>query len=66
MKKELPTKNRDKMEIPTRLYSGLVRSLSWKIEYHSRILKALDFIDCLDSLDGDQFYHLEKILKGEL
>lgn len=56
---------RERITISERLYSGLVRSLAWKIEYQDRIEKALKFIDNLDSLDSEQFYYLENILKGE-
>ena len=55
----------DKVVIPSRLYSGLVRTLAWKIEYQDRVQRALELIDNLDSLDTEQFYYLEKILKGE-
>ena len=63
--KKILKHSEDKIAIPTKLYSGLVRSLAWKIEYQDRVERALEFIDCLDSLDSDQFYYLEKILKGE-
>ena len=33
--------------------------------YKSRIYKALKYLEGLDSLDGEQLYELEKILKGE-
>ena len=33
--------------------------------YKGRIYKALKYMEGLDSLDGEQFYELEKILKGE-
>lgn len=33
--------------------------------YKGRIYKALKFMESLDSLDSEQFYMLEKILKGE-
>lgn len=52
--------------IPEHLYNGLVRSLSWKIEYQSRVEKALNYLVGLDSLDSEQLYNLENILKGEL
>ena len=65
MRKRLINYTEDKVEIPSRLYSGLVRSLAWKIEYHGRIERAKEFMDNLDSLDTEQFYELEKILKGE-
>ena len=65
MRKRLINYTEDKVEIPSRLYSGLVRSLAWKIEYQGRIEKAKEFMDNLDSLDTEQFYELEKIIKGE-
>lgn len=65
MRKRLINYTEDKVEIPTRLYSGLVRTLAWKIEYQDRVQRALELIDNLDSLDTEQFYYLEKILKGE-
>ena len=65
MRKMLNNIKADKVEIPTRLYSGLVRTLAWKIEYQDRVQRALELIDNLDSLDTEQFYYLEKILKGE-
>lgn len=34
-------------------------------KYKGIIYKALKYIEGLDSLDGEQFYELEKILKGE-
>lgn len=34
-------------------------------KYKSRIYKALKYMESLDSLDSEQFYILEKILKGE-
>jgi hypothetical protein len=33
--------------------------------YKGRIYKALKYMESLDSLDSEQFYMLEKILKGE-
>ena len=33
--------------------------------YKGRIYKALKYMESLDSLDSEQFYILEKILKGE-
>ena len=33
--------------------------------YKGRINKALKYMESLDSLDSEQFYILEKILKGE-
>ena len=33
--------------------------------YKGRIYKALKYMEGLDSLDAEQFYMLEKILKGE-
>ena len=66
MRKRLINYTEDKVEIPSRLYSGLVRSLAWKIEYQSRIENAKEFMNNLDSLDTEQFYELENILKGEL
>ena len=33
--------------------------------YKGRIYKALKYLESLDSLDGEQLYELEKILKGE-
>ena len=33
--------------------------------YKGRIYKALKYMESLDSLDGEQLYELEKILKGE-
>ena len=33
--------------------------------YKRRIYKALKYMESLDSLDSEQFYILEKILKGE-
>lgn len=42
MRKRLIKYTEDKVEIPSRLYSGLVRSLAWKIEYQSRIERALE------------------------
>lgn len=33
--------------------------------YKGRINKALKYMESLDSLDSEQFYMLEKILKGE-
>ena len=65
MRKRLINYTEDKVLIPSRLYSGLVRSLAWKIEYQDRLQRALELIDNLDSLDTEQFYYLEKILKGE-
>lgn len=65
MRKMLNNIKADKILIPTRLYSGLVRTLAWKIEYQDRVQRALELIDNLDSLDTEQFYYLEKILKGE-
>ena len=65
MRKRLINYTEDKVEIPSRLYSGLVRSLAWKIEYHDRIERAKEFLQDLDSLDTEQFYILEEILKGE-
>lgn len=65
MKKRLINYTEDKVEIPSRLYSGLVRSLAWKIEYQDRIKRAKEFMEILDSLDTEQFYELEKIIKGE-
>ena len=47
----------DKVVIPSRLYSGLVRTLAWKIEYQDRVQRALELIDNLDSLDTEQFYY---------
>lgn len=64
--KKILKHSEDKIAIPTKLYSGLVRSLAWKIEYQSRIEKANEFLQDLDSLDTEQFYILEEILKGEL
>lgn len=66
MRKRLINYTEDKVEIPSRLYSGLVRSLAWKIEYQDRIERAKEFLQDLDSLDTEQFYELEKIIKGEL
>lgn len=63
--KKILKHSEDKIAIPTKLYSGLVRSLAWKIEYQDRVQRALELIDNLDSLDTEQFYYLEKILKGE-
>ena len=65
MKKMLNNIKADKVLISSRLYSGLVRTLAWKIEYQDRVQRALELIDNLDSLDTEQFYYLEKILKGE-
>lgn len=65
MKKRLINYTEDKVEIPSRLYSGLVRSLAWKIEYQDRIERAIYYLDGLDSLDTEQFYKLEEIIKGE-
>ena len=33
--------------------------------YKRRVNKALKYLESLDSLDGEQLYVLEKILKGE-
>ena len=65
MRKKLDNIKADKVLVPSRLYFGLVRSLAWKIEYQDRVQRALELIDNLDSLDTEQFYYLEKILKGE-
>ena len=65
MRKRLINYTEDKVEIPSRLYSGLVRSLAWKIEYQDRIERAKEFMNNLDSLDTEQLYELENILKGE-
>lgn len=56
----------ERITISQRLYSGLVRSLAWKIEYQDRVQTALEFIYNLDSLDTEQFYYTERILKGEI
>ena len=66
MKKELSNKDREMTEIPTILYSQLVRALSYKIEYHDRINRVLEFMDSLDSLDQEQFWYVQQILKGEI
>ena len=42
----------DKVEIPSRLYSGLVRSLAWKIEYWDRITRAVDYLAERDQRDN--------------
>lgn len=54
------------IEVSSKTYANLVKTLAKKIEYHSRIIKALEYMDHLDSLDMEQFDYLEKILKGEL
>ena len=66
MRKRLINYTEDKVEIPSRLYSGLVRSLAWKIEYQGRIEKAKEFMDSLDSLDQEQFWYVQQILKGDI
>lgn len=55
----------ERVVISDRLYSGLVRSLAWKIEFEDRLEKALNYIDNLDSLDSEQFYCLNRLLRGE-
>lgn len=55
----------ERVVISDRLYSGLVRSLAWKIEFEDRLEKALNYIDNFDSLDTEQFYCLNRLLRGE-
>lgn len=55
----------ERVVISDRLYSGLVRSLAWKIEFEDRLEKALSYIDNFDSLDSEQFYCLNRLLRGE-
>lgn len=55
----------ERVVISDRLYSGLVRSLAWKIEFEDRLEKALNYIDNFDSLDSEQFYCLNRLLRGE-
>ena len=52
----------ERVVISDRLYSGLVRSLAWKIEFEDRLEKALNYIDNFDSLDSEQFYCLNRLL----
>lgn len=66
MKRELKNNNADKIQIPCRLYSQLVRALAYKIEYHDRIKRTLEFTDGLDSLDQEQFWYVLQILRGEI
>ena len=58
----------DKVVIPSRLYSGLVRSLAWKIEYWDRITRAVDYLaerDKIDNfLDPDDMKDLAYMLLG--
>lgn len=68
MRKRLINYTEDKVEIPSRLYSGLVRSLAWKIEYWDRITRAVDYLAERDKrdnfLDPDDMRHLAYMLLG--
>lgn len=63
MKKRLINYTEDKVEIPSRLYSGLVRSLAWKIEYQSRIERALEELKDYTGVYKSRF---KDILEGRI
>ena len=52
----------ERITISERLYSGLVRSLAWKIEYQSRIEKCLEL---LKDYTGVYKSRIKSILEGE-
>ena len=58
----------ERITISERLYSGLVRSLAWKIEYWDRITKAVDYLAERDKrdnfLDQDEIRHVGYLLLG--
>ena len=56
----------ERITISERLYSGLVRSLAWKIEYQDRIQRALEILNSKSWLiDLELYGYLHDILKGE-
>lgn len=58
----------ERITISERLYSGLVRSLAWKIEYWDRITRAVDYLAERDKrdnfLDPDDMKELAYLLLG--
>lgn len=52
----------ERITISQRLYSGLVRSLAWKIEYQSRIERALEELKDYTGVYKSRF---KDILEGE-
>ena len=56
----------ERITISQRLYSGLVRSLAWKIEYQDRVQRALEILNSKPWLiDLELYGYLDDILKGE-
>lgn len=58
----------ERVVISDRLYSGLVRSLAWKIEYYDRITRGVDYLAEKDKrdnfLDQEAIRHLGYLLLG--
>lgn len=52
----------ERVVISDRLYSGLVRSLAWKIEYQSRVEKCLEL---LEDYTGVYRSRIKSIMEGE-
>ena len=56
----------ERITISQRLYSGLVRSLAWKIEYQDRVQKTLEILNSKNWLiDLELYGYLDDILRGE-
>ena len=54
------------MRISKQEYQRMVRSILWRIEYQKRVEKANMFMTGLKELNREQFWYIQRILKGEL
>lgn len=54
------------MKIQKQEQERLIRSNLWRIEYQKRVEKVNKFMTGLEELNREQFWYVQKILKGEL